>query len=93
MKCKKHATKLAERNISMFFDHTKVEPFNTPNNNDWNQVSSALTFNKNKQYYRVLHRFVEFPDRNKNIISLEGDTVSPAEINMLDIIDEFESGI
>ncbi|OCT80329.1 uncharacterized protein LOC100037121 isoform X1 [Xenopus laevis] len=91
VKCKEHATKLAERNISIFFDHTKVEQFETPKNNDWNQVSSAYIFNKKTQFYSMLHRFVEYPDRKKSLISLEGDMVSPAEMPMVDMIDGFES--
>eukprot|EP00079_Xenopus_tropicalis_P019906 XP_012810157.1 PREDICTED: protein FAM26F-like [Xenopus tropicalis] len=93
IRCKEHATKLAERNIKIFFDHTKVEPFITPNNKEWNQISSTYTFNKKKQYYSMLHRFVELSDRNQSFISLEGDMVPPAEINMVDIIDGFESGV
>ncbi|KAG8444642.1 hypothetical protein GDO86_009706 [Hymenochirus boettgeri] len=84
LKCKEHATKLAERNVASFFDHSIPGPFQTPSCKEWNQISSGYTFNKQKQCYSMLHKFVELSEENGSILSLEGDVLPPTEVNIVD---------
>ncbi|KAM4771025.1 calcium homeostasis modulator protein 6 [Rhinophrynus dorsalis] len=93
LKSKEHAASLAERNVNSFFEQNKPEPFLSPTCKEWHQISSTSTFNKKKQYYSTIHKFVELYDRQHSIKSLEGDTLLPTEMHFVDVrTSGFESG-
>ncbi|EMP38073.1 Dermatan-sulfate epimerase [Chelonia mydas] len=76
-KAKEHATKLAERNLKCFFESTKPEPFQTPSNKDWQQISSLYAFNTKGQYYSMIHKYIS-GNRDTSIKSTKEDVFSPA---------------
>ncbi|MEE6476087.1 hypothetical protein FKM82_010967 [Ascaphus truei] len=88
-----HATKLAERNLKSFFEHTIPEPFPMPNSQEWQKISSLYAFSNKQQHYSMIHKFVELASRNNSIISSEGDAVPPTELNFIDIAGIAESGL
>ncbi|XP_061884690.1 calcium homeostasis modulator protein 5-like [Entelurus aequoreus] len=59
-----YASKLAERNLSSFFDNKNPEPFPFPNHKAWEQISELYTFSRSEQYYSTLHNYVERADRD-----------------------------
>ncbi|KAG6935741.1 family with sequence similarity 26 member F, partial [Chelydra serpentina] len=76
-KAKEHATKLAERNLKCFFESTEPEPFLTPSNKDWQQISSLYAFSTKGQYYSMIHKYIS-AKRGTSIRSTEEDVFSPA---------------
>ncbi|CAM2111860.1 calcium homeostasis modulator protein 6 [Caretta caretta] len=76
-KAKEHATKLAERNLKCFFESTKPEPFQTPSNKDWQQISSLYAFSTKGQYYSMIHKYIS-GNRGTSIRSTKEDVFSPA---------------
>ncbi|NWR74936.1 CAHM6 protein, partial [Centropus unirufus] len=58
IKAKEHATRLAEINTNYFFGVTDPVPFQTPSNEDWQNINSLYTFNSKDQYYSMLHEYV-----------------------------------
>ncbi|XP_053880250.1 calcium homeostasis modulator protein 6-like [Malaclemys terrapin pileata] len=89
-KAKEHATKLAERNLKCFFESTEPEPFQTPSNKDWQQISSLYAFNTKGQYYSMIHKYVS-ANRGTSIKSTEEDMFSPA-LGFVDGTDCNETG-
>ncbi|XP_053880163.1 calcium homeostasis modulator protein 6-like [Malaclemys terrapin pileata] len=89
-KAKEHATKLAERNLKCFFESTEPEPFQTPSNKDWQQISSLYAFNTKGQYYSMIHKYIS-ANRGTSIRSTEGDVFSPA-LGFVDGTDCNETG-
>ncbi|KAL4657461.1 protein FAM26F-like [Arapaima gigas] len=82
-----HATALAERNLNSFFQQTTPNPVVTPENTAWEKISSLYKFNSKRQYYSILHQYVETchetPHR-PSIKSDTGDIVNPAALNFVD---------
>ncbi|XP_074844913.1 calcium homeostasis modulator protein 6-like isoform X2 [Carettochelys insculpta] len=91
-KAKEHATNLAERNLKCFFESIEPQPFQTPSNKDWQQISSLYAFNTKGHYYSMLHKYVS-ANRGTSIKSTEGDMfshtlgfVDSADINATGVI-------
>uniref|UniRef100_A0A673UHH4 Calcium homeostasis modulator family member 6 n=1 Tax=Suricata suricatta TaxID=37032 RepID=A0A673UHH4_SURSU len=72
-----HATKLAKENVKCFFECSHPQEYSTPSIKDWEQISSLYTFNSKKQYYSMLHKYVNRKEKSQSISSKEGDTVIP----------------
>ncbi|KAM4693667.1 calcium homeostasis modulator protein 6-like [Discoglossus pictus] len=85
-----YATKLAERNLKSFFEHTKPEPFQTPSNKEWQQISSAYSFSRNGPYYSTLHKYVELHKRDESCRFSGGDYTLPVDLNLIGA--DIESG-
>ncbi|XP_063247922.1 calcium homeostasis modulator protein 6-like [Prinia subflava] len=66
IKAKEHATQLAERNTTCFFETADPEPFCTPSNEDWQKISNPYTINSHEQYYSMIHKYVN-TNRGKGI--------------------------
>lgn len=71
-KAEEHAGQLARRNINCFFEATNPPPFQTPHSEDWQKTSFPYTFNKNDQYYSMIHKYI---DTNRGSTSGEGGQV------------------
>ncbi|XP_078505283.1 calcium homeostasis modulator protein 5 [Lissotriton helveticus] len=56
---KDYASKLAERNLTSFFENKDPEEFDMPSNRAWEEVSSLYSFSREQQYYSTMHRYVE----------------------------------
>ncbi|KAJ8287521.1 hypothetical protein COCON_G00001800 [Conger conger] len=54
-----HAQKLAERNLTSFFQKTPPNPIVMPTREEWKQVSSLFYYSKKRQHYSMLQRHVE----------------------------------
>ncbi|KAJ8289492.1 hypothetical protein GJAV_G00001910 [Gymnothorax javanicus] len=54
-----HAQKLAERNLTSFFQQTPPDPIFTPEKQAWENVSSFFHFNEEKKHYSALQTYVE----------------------------------
>ncbi|NWQ76966.1 CAHM6 protein, partial [Columbina picui] len=89
-KAEEHATRLAEINTNSFFKGTNQEPFVTPSNEDWWQISSLYTFSSQEQYYSMLHKYVK-TNRGDGVRSGEGDQ-SPPVLGFVDETNASESG-
>ncbi|XP_019393767.1 PREDICTED: protein FAM26F [Crocodylus porosus] len=87
-KAKEHAAKMAERNVSCYFDSIELEPFYTPSNKAWWQISSLYAFNTKEQYYSMIHKYVS-SEKDKSISSAEGDMFP----QVLGFVDETETQI
>ncbi|XP_069463970.1 calcium homeostasis modulator protein 5 [Ambystoma mexicanum] len=72
-----YASKLAERNLTSFFENKEVDPFELPSNKAWEEVSSLYFFTRERQYYSTLHRHVE---QDRTCVNKEEET-------MLDFVD------
>ncbi|XP_060761861.1 calcium homeostasis modulator protein 5-like [Neoarius graeffei] len=59
-----YATRLAERNFKSFFENKDPEAFPFPNHKAWEQISALYTYNRGEQYYSMLQRYVEAPNRD-----------------------------
>ncbi|XP_078505285.1 calcium homeostasis modulator protein 6 [Lissotriton helveticus] len=84
-KAKEHAAKLAERNVQSFFECTKPEPFLTPGNREWHQISSLYAYNSKGQFYSTIHKYVESPDKTASIRSAQGDVLPPVLVFVDDL--------
>ncbi|NXJ16842.1 CAHM6 protein, partial [Odontophorus gujanensis] len=82
IKAKEHAAKLAERNINCFFEATNPTPFQTPSNEDWQKISFPYTFNKNDQYYSMIHKYINANRGQVRALS-EGDQI-PSVLGFVD---------
>lgn len=74
-----HATQLADENVKCFFERRNPKDCYTPSSKAWKEISALYTFNPKKQFYSLLHKYVnrkeiEMSDRLR---SVEGDTVAP----------------
>ncbi|NXS27771.1 CAHM6 protein, partial [Pomatostomus ruficeps] len=87
IKAKEHATKLAERNTSCFFEATDPAPFLTPSNEDWRKISFLYTFNSQEQYYSMIHKYVSTNRGNSTKFKEEGQ-----ELTVLAFVDEAQAG-
>ncbi|NXI91857.1 CAHM6 protein, partial [Psophia crepitans] len=76
IKAKEHATRMAEINVTSFFDATEPAPFQTPSNEEWQKISSLYTFNSQEQYYSMIHKFVNTERGNSSRFE-EGDRNPP----------------
>ncbi|XP_043919511.1 calcium homeostasis modulator protein 6-like [Protopterus annectens] len=93
-KSQQHAKQLAERNITSFFDFKEPEPFETPTNKQWEQISLLYSFNPKGQYYSMIHKYVESgSQRNHSIRSVEGDVPPPSALEFIDAVNVSSSGI
>ncbi|NXB01459.1 CAHM6 protein, partial [Cnemophilus loriae] len=87
IKAKEHATKLAERNTSCFFEAMDPAPFHTPSNQDWQKISSLYTFNPQEQYYSMIHKYVSTNRGNSTKFEEEGQ-----DLAVLAFVDEVQAG-
>ncbi|XP_063245922.1 calcium homeostasis modulator protein 6-like [Prinia subflava] len=87
IKAKEHATKLAERNTTCFFETTDPEPFCTPSNEDWQKISNLYTFNSHEQYYSMIHKYVN-TNRGSSAKFKEGQNLT-----VLEFVDEAQTSI
>ncbi|XP_009705288.1 PREDICTED: protein FAM26F [Cariama cristata] len=71
-KVQEHATRLAERNVDDFFGGTDPASFTTPSNTDWQNISLLYTFDPQKQYYSMLHAYVNERRGSSNRV-MQGD--------------------
>lgn len=58
-----YASKLAERNLTSFFENCKPKEFPFPEHRAWEEISALYTFSNSDQYYSTLQRYVERADR------------------------------
>ncbi|XP_005073330.1 calcium homeostasis modulator protein 6 [Mesocricetus auratus] len=72
-----HATQLAKENVRCFFECTNPKECSTPSSKAWQQISALYTFNPQKQYYSMLHKYVNRKDMSGSLRSVEGDAVVP----------------
>ncbi|XP_054992706.1 calcium homeostasis modulator protein 6 [Sorex araneus] len=59
-----HANKLAKENVNRFFGGSRSEHVQIPSPEAWKQISSLYTFNKDGQYYSLLHKYISERDGN-----------------------------
>lgn len=84
-----HAQKLAERNLTSFFQQTPPEPIVTPDRKAWEKVSSFFRFARKNQHYSILHKYVE-TDLNPtgahraSVVSEGGDFTNPTVLSFVD---------
>ncbi|NXK57410.1 CAHM6 protein, partial [Sylvietta virens] len=88
IKAKEHATKLAERNTTCFFEATDPAPFHTPSNKDWQKISILYTFNSQEQYYSMIHKYVSTNRGNSPKFNEEGQ-----DLTVLAFVDEAQAGV
>ncbi|NXF95801.1 CAHM6 protein, partial [Eubucco bourcierii] len=96
IKAKEHAAMLAERNINSFFQTADQTPsqilsrgqpaapraFQTPSNEDWQKISLLYTFDPEKQYYSMIHKFVD-TERGRTDTFAEGNP-NPCALGFVD---------
>ncbi|NXL90423.1 CAHM6 protein, partial [Alectura lathami] len=80
VKAQEHAAKLAERNISCFFEATNPTAFQTPSNEAWQNISFPHTFSEKEQYYSTIHKYVDANRDTRSMLSDRGQTPSHLEI-------------
>lgn len=88
IKAKEHATKLAERNTTCFFEATDPAPFQTPSNEDWQKISFLYTFNSREQYYSMIHKYASTNRGNSAKFEEEGQ-----DLPVLAFVDEAQSSV
>ncbi|KAG7235499.1 hypothetical protein INR49_002635 [Caranx melampygus] len=87
----RHAKELAERNLKSFFNQKAPEPLTTPDNKDWEKISSIYKFSTKDHYYSNLHRYVETRQdlessgmiRMGSVVS-DGPEIAPVALSFID---------
>ncbi|MBN3305712.1 calcium homeostasis modulator protein 6 [Amia ocellicauda] len=81
-----HARKLAERNLTSFFQLRQPAPMETPDAKAWKKISSLYKFGNTDHYYSNLHKYVETHSDHArlSVKSEEGDFVNPSVLAFVD---------
>lgn len=74
---------MANENVKCFFECRNPKGCYTPSSKAWEEISGLYTFNPEKPFYSLLHKYVnrkemEMSEMSDRLRSVEGDTVVPA---------------
>ncbi|MBN3314998.1 CAHM5 protein, partial [Atractosteus spatula] len=82
-----HAKKLAERNLSSFFELKQPTPIVTPDNKAWEKVSGLYKFRNTDHYYSILHKYVE-TCKDVNRVSVKSESGGFGNPSVLSFVDD-----
>ncbi|KAL1770146.1 FAM26F [Sigmodon hispidus] len=72
-----HATQLAKETVRCFFECANPNECKTPSREAWEQISALYTFNRENQFYSILHKYVNKKKEKDNVSSSKGEEMVP----------------
>ncbi|XP_012588723.1 PREDICTED: protein FAM26F-like [Condylura cristata] len=90
---KRIATEMADMNVKCFFEDSHPGHRKLPTTKDWQQISQLYNFKSEKQYYTMLHKYVNEKKKSKyDLIEEEGSMETPIQAMGMKNIRAFPSG-